>query len=171
MHLCAVIHMQIGKYCARNHFHQLVPQHELEQRVKKAEETEGRDLAKYFHALVDMMTKVFVEEHVRRPTAQDLLCEDVMLEGTHTHRMHTHTTSAHTPTHKRTMCVHTHTHLMCAHTHTHHRCAQIHHQHVLKQWKRDCLAAAPNTVHLIKKNNVLRPLYQHRYGCCVGHIV
>ena len=118
VHLCAVIHMQIGKYCARNHFHQLVPQHELEQRVKKAEETEGRDLAKYFHALVDMMKKVFVEEHVRRPTAQDLLCEDVMLEGTHTHRMHTHTTSAHTPTHKRTMCVHTHTSHVCTHTHT-----------------------------------------------------
>ena len=113
--------MQIGKYCARDCFHQLLPQHELEQRVKKAEETEGRDLAKYFDALVDMMKKVFVEEHVRRPTAQDLLCEDVMLEGTHTHRihMHTHTTSAHTPTHKHTTCDRSHTHLMHLHTHTH----------------------------------------------------
>ena len=134
--VCSVIPIQIGNYRARDHFHQLVPQQELEQRVKEAEQAEGGDLVMwYFHALVDMMKKVFVEEHVLRPTAQDLLCEDVMLKGTHTHRMHTHTTSAHAPTHKHTTCAHTHT--SHALTHTHHHCARMHHHHTLQQWKRD----------------------------------
>ena len=117
--VCSVIPIQIGNYRARDHFHQLVPQQELEQRVKEAEQTEDGDLAMwYFHALVDMMKKVFVEEHVLRPTAQDLLCEDVMLKGTHTHRMHTHTQPVHM--HQRTSTPHalTHTHLMRLHTHT-----------------------------------------------------
>ena len=165
--VCSVIPIQIGNYRARDHFHQLVPQQELEQRVKKAEETESRDLAKYFHALVDMMKKVFVEEHVRRPTAQDLLCEDVMLKGTHTHRMHTRTQPVHV--HQRTSTPHalTRTHLMRAHTHRHH-CAQIHHQHVPKE-RLSCCSSKYGTSY--KKINVLHPLYRHRYERCVGHIV
>ena len=117
--VCSVIPIQIGNYRARDHFHQLVPQQELEQRVKEAEQAEDGDLVMwYFHALVDMMKKVFVEEHVRRPTAQDLLCEDVMLKGMHTHRMHTHTQPVHMHQRTSTPRAFTHTHLMHLHTHT-----------------------------------------------------
>ena len=147
VYLCAVIHMQmcalyvipmqIGNYRARDHFHQLVPQQELEQKVKEAEQAEDGDLVMwYFHALVDMMKKVFVEEHVLRPTAQDLLCEDVMLKGTHTHCIHTHTTSAH---HQHTTCAHTHTPPpLCTNT------SPSHTQTVDERLWLLCLAAAPN---------------------------
>ena len=171
VYLCAVIHMQmcalyvipmqIGNYRARDHFHQLVPQQELEQRVKEAEEAEGRDLAKNFDALVDMMKKVFVEEHVLRPTAQDLLCEDVMLKGTQTHCIHTHTTSAHhqhtstshalTPTHTHTH-THTHTRARLSHTHTRARAhstprtSPSHTQTVEERLWLLCLAAAPRYI-------------------------
>ena len=128
--VCSVIPIQIGNYRAQDHFHQLVPQQELEQRVKEAEQAEDRDLVMWnFRELVGMMKKVFVEEHVRRPTAQDLLCEDVMLKGRHTHRMHTHTQPVHMHQHTSTLCALTHTHLMRLHTHTTivHKCITITH--------------------------------------------
>ena len=146
--VCSVIPIQIGNYRARDHFHQLVPQQELEQRVKEAEQAEDGDLVMwYFHALVDMMKKVFVEEHVRRPTAQDLLCEDVMLKGMHTHRMHTHTQPVHMHQRTSTPCALTHTHISCAYTHTPPLCTNAspsHTQTVEESLWLLRLAAAPN---------------------------
>ena len=68
--------------------------------MRELEQVDKDQVMWYFRAIMDMMKKVFVEEHIQRPTAHDLLCEHAMLKGTSTHA-HTHThTHTHTCTHR-----------------------------------------------------------------------
>ena len=73
---------QIGNYRARDHFHQLVPEDELEQQLRESEQEGGDLVLWYFRAILDMMRRVFVEKHELRPTAHDLLYEEAMVQGT-----------------------------------------------------------------------------------------